>query len=239
VERTNEIVEWESGIFGPYPYDAQGGVVTAPGALGFALEDVSRPVYDGLFWRRASDTYVVVHENAHQWFGDSVAVADWKNIWLNEGFATYAEWLWSEQQGEGTVQEVADATYASHPASDPFWQILPGDPTPAHLFNGAVYDRGGLTLQALRLAVGDTAFFQILRAWATTHRDGNGTTEQFEALAEQISGKALLPLFNTWLFTAGRPAAPSPAATRLAAGAAVRVPVSFAKIQRSHALLAH
>jgi len=239
VERTSEIVEWETGFFGPYPYDAMGGVVTAPAAFGFALENVSRPVYDGLFWRRAADTFVVVHENAHQWFGDSVAVADWKDIWLNEGFATYAEWLWSEEQGEGTVQEVADATYAARPADSAFWQIRPGDPTPARMFNAAVYDRGALTLHALRLAVGDDAFFKILRTWATTKKDGNGSTAQFEALAEQISGKPLLQLFNTWLFTPGRPAAPSPAAARLAAGAKPTVPESYAKIQQSHALLAH
>jgi aminopeptidase N len=245
VERTNEIVEWESGLFGPYPFDAQGGVVTRSGALGFALEDQTRPVYDGVFFRRGSDTYVVVHENAHQWFGDSVAVADWRNIWLNEGFATYAEWLWSEQQGEGTVQELADTTYAAHPAGDRFWQVLPGDPTAAHLFNGAVYDRGALALHALRMAVGDDTFFATLRAWAAGQRDGTGTIEQFEALAGQLSGQNLSQLFTTWLFATGKPAAaPAPAGTRAAAatavvGAGAHQPKSWAKIEQGHALLAH
>jgi aminopeptidase N len=238
VERTNEIVEWESGIFGPYPFEAQGGVVTPPGALGFALESQSRPVYDGLFWRRGSNTYVIAHENAHQWFGDSVSVADWRDIWLNEGFATYAEWLWSEAQGEGTVQENADFTYAFYPVDDPFWQIKAGDPTPAHLFNNVVYDRGALTLHALRLAVGDDAFFTILRDWAAAKRYGNGTTAQFEALAAQVSGQDLDALFTTWLFSTGRPPAPTPptGAARRAA-AAPHQPASWAKIRASHALL--
>jgi aminopeptidase N len=241
VERTNEIVEWQSGIFGPYPFEAQGGVVTAPNALGFALESQTRPVYDGVFWRRGSNTYVVVHEVAHQWYGDSVAVADWRDIWLNEGFATYAEWLWSEAQGEGTVQEVADFTYASHPADDPFWQIKAGDPTAAHLFNDVVYDRGGLTLHALRLAVGDAAFFAILRDWAAAKRNGNGTTPQFQALAEQVSGQDLDALFTTWLFTTGRPPAPTTAApttgARTAGAAAAHQPASWAKLRQSRLFL--
>jgi aminopeptidase N len=172
--------------------------------------------------------------------GDSVAVADWRDIWLNEGFATYAEWLWSESQGEGTVQEVADFTYASHPANDPFWQLKAGDPTPAHLFNDVVYDRGGLTLHALRLAVGDDVFFTILRDWAATKRGGNGTTAQFQALAEQVSGQDLDALFTTWLFTTGRPPAPTPptAAARRAAAAAHQ-PASWPQLQETRRLLHH
>jgi aminopeptidase N len=240
VGRTDEIIDWESGIFGPYPFEARGGVVTPPLALGFALEAQTRPVYDGAFWRRGSNTYVVTHENAHQWFGDSVSVAQWRDIWLNEGFATYAEWLWSEEQGEGTVQEVADFTYASYPADDPFWQVLPGDPGAGAIFDNAVYDRGAMTLQALRLAVGDTDFFAIIKAWTARKRYGNGTTAQFQALAERISGVDLDTLFKEWLFTPGQPPSPSPAS---AAGlrttaAAPAQPRSWPKIQEAHRLLA-
>jgi aminopeptidase N len=241
VGRTDEILDWESGIFGPYPFEARGGVVVPPAALGFALEAQTRPVYDGRFWRRGSNTYVVAHENAHQWFGDSVSVAGWRNIWLNEGFASYAEWLWSEQQGEGTVQELADFAYASHPADDPFWQVEPGDPGSGRVFDNAVYTRGALALQALRLRVGDPAFFAILQGWAAQKRYGNGTIEQFEALAEQISGQDLDSLFQVWLFTPGRPPAPTPAAVssaRVKADAAPAQPRSWAKIQETDALLA-
>jgi aminopeptidase N len=88
VERTAEITDWESTVFGPWPFEARGGVVAPPGTLGFALENQTRPNYSAAFFRRGSNTSVIVHENAHQWFGDSVSVASWQNIWLNEGFAS-------------------------------------------------------------------------------------------------------------------------------------------------------
>ncbi|MEK8109996.1 M1 family aminopeptidase [Micromonospora sp. M12] len=176
-----------------------------------------------------------MHENAHQWFGDSVSVAEWRNIWLNEGFASYAEWLWSEEQGEGTAQEVFDFTYASYPADDEFWQVLPGDPGADRVFDDAVYDRGAMTLHQLRLAVGDDAFFEILPTWTAEHRYGNGTIAQFQALAERISGLDLDDLFTTWLFTAGRP---DVAATARKASPPSE-PKSWAKIRESHELLSH
>jgi aminopeptidase N len=236
IERTAEIIEWESGVFGPYPFEAQGGVAGPPDGIGFALEDQTRPVYGWRFWRSGSNTYVVVHENAHQWFGDSVAVAQWQNIWLNEGFATYAEWLWSQEQGEGTAQEMFDFTYDFYPPEDPFWQVLPGDPGASDLFDNAVYDRGAMTLHQLRLAVGDGAFFTILRRWAASHQYGNGATAQLIALAEQVSGQDLSDLFNTWLFTPGRPAL-STASPSLRAAAAPAAPKSWPKIRDARALL--
>ncbi|MFL6140775.1 MAG: M1 family metallopeptidase [Labedaea sp.] len=235
VERTPEILEFEATQFGDYPFEAEGGIVVNPGELGFALENQTRPVYDGRSFRRGSNTYVVAHENAHQWFGDSTSVHGWTDIWLNEGFATYAEYLWSEYLGEGTPAEVAQFTYESIPADDEFWQVLPSDPGPNEQFNDAVYDRGGMTLQALRTAIGDDAFFQVLRTWSATHRYGNGSTPQFIALAEQISGRQLSDLFSTWLYTKGKPATgpndavgARPASLRPAAE-----PKSFAKIKET------
>jgi aminopeptidase N len=163
----------------------------------------------------------VVHENAHQWYGDSVSVAAWKHIWLNEGFATYAEWLWSEHEGLGTPQEIFDALYNAIPADDPFWDVVIGDPGVEHLFDNPVYIRGAMTLQVLRNQVGDRDFFRILRAWAKRKAGGNGTTAQFIALAERISGQQLDALFDTWLFTAGKPALSAAAAATAAATAAM------------------
>jgi aminopeptidase N len=236
VERTPEILDAESQWFGPYPFEAQGGVVDT--GLGFALENQTRPVYDDAFFRGGTNTSVVAHENAHQWFGDSVSVDDWKEIWLNEGFATYAEYLWSDNQGEGTPAEIAQFTYDSIPADDDFWQVLPGDPGAPNQFDDAVYDRGGMTLQALRTAVGDDAFFTILRTWTANRKYGTGTTDAFIALAEQISGKQLDDLFTTWLYTEGKPAVGPNGTASVTARAATAKPRSYDQIEETHRLLA-
>jgi aminopeptidase N len=233
IERTGEIVDFLSERFGPYPFEAQGGVVPAAG-LGFALENQTRPVYSPGFFRRSANPDVVVHELAHEWYGDSVSVSKWRDIWLNEGFATYAEWLWSEDKGEGTAQQIFDYTYASIPADDPFWQVTVGDPGAADVFDNAIYDRGAMALHALRLEVGDGAFFTTLRKWAEVKKYGNGTIEEFIALAEQVSGKKLDALFTTWLFTKGKPVLA--AKTSLRAGIVAR-PKSMDKIELTHKLV--
>jgi aminopeptidase N len=234
VERTTEITEWESTVFGPWPFEARGGVVAPPDTLGFALENQTRPNYAAGFFRRGANTSVVVHENAHQWFGDSVSVAEWQHIWLNEGFASYAEWLWSEKNDEGTAQEIFDYLYATSPDDAPIWTVAPADPGVAELFGDAVYDRGAMTLHQLRLAVGDDDFYSILQTWTAEHRYGNATTAEFIALAEKISGEDLSALFQAWLFTPAKPVLPGAAA--LAASAPV-APKSWAKISETHALL--
>jgi aminopeptidase N len=157
---------------------------------------------------------VVVHELAHQWYGDDVAVGRWQDIWLNEGFATYAEWLWEEHLGHATPAEIFRATYESIPADDPFWQVVVADPGIEDLFGDSQYVRGATTLQAVRERVGDDAFFAILRGWAATKSGGNGSTPEFIAFAEQVSGRQLDDLFDAWLFTAGRPELPAAEAAR-------------------------
>ena len=203
LKKLPSVLEWESKLFGPYPYRAAGSIVDHAPNVGYALETQTRPVYDS-----APDLSTLVHESAHQWFGDSVSLTSWKDIWLNEGFATYAEWLYSEQHGGDSAQKSFDALYA-RPATDGLWAFPPGAPgSGAHIFGTPVYARGAMTLQALRTAVGDRDFFRILRAWAAQHRYGHGTTAQFERLAERQSGKNLDRLFTTWLYTQGKPRHP-------------------------------
>ena len=156
---------------------------------------------------------MVVHELAHQWYGDDVAVRRWQDIWLNEGFATYAEWLWSEHEGQGTPEEIFQATYDAIPADDNFWTSVIADPGLERLFDDPEYVRGAMTLQVLRDEVGDDAFFQILRQWHASQAGGTGTTEQFIALAEDIAGRDLNEqVWDPWLFTAGKPPLSSSAA---------------------------
>jgi aminopeptidase N len=221
--RQGEILRFLASQFGRYPFSTGGGIVDDYDNLLFALENQTRTVYSKFFTDPINGDDVVVHENAHQWYGDSVAVAEWKHIWLNEGFATYAEWLWSEHEGLGTTQEVFDFFYNLFPEGDPFWDVVIGDPGVEHLFDFPVYARGAMTLHMLRNQVGDQDFFRILRAWAARKAGGNATTGQFVALAERISGQRLDELFHTWLFTAGRPAL-SAAAAAAAAGAPDRTP---------------
>jgi aminopeptidase N len=209
VERTPEILEFLSGIFGPYPFRQLGGVVPDAPGLHFALENQTRPVYSPVFFDAGQYIPVVVHELAHQWFGDSVSVRHWSDIWLNEGFATYAEWLYTERTGGPSAQQTAAQYYARYPADDDFWQIPPGAPGgKAEILNNAVYARGGMALQALRAAVGDQDFFTALRTWTTEQAGRNGSVQDFLAVIKHVSGKDIDDVARTWLFTPTRPPAP-------------------------------
>ncbi|WP_030268201.1 M1 family metallopeptidase [Streptomyces sp. NRRL B-24484] len=199
---TAQAVAWEKKRFGAYPFDSTGGIVDRID-VGYALETQSRPVYDG-----GTDELTVVHEIAHQWYGDSVTPSTWRDIWLNEGFAAYTEWLWQEDHGGPTAQQVFD-TYYETPAGDPFWSLKTGDPGRDEMFNfDAVYVRGAMTLHALRTTIGDHDFFELLRTWARTYRYGTVDTGDLLRLAEKISHRRLGPLFDAWLHTAAKPPLP-------------------------------
>lgn len=205
VERTPEVVAELEKAFGPYPFAELGGVI-AP-VTGFALENQTRPVYDAGFFAGDDGLAVVVHENAHQWFGDVVSVARWRDIWLNEGFATYAEWLFDERTGRRTAAETARLYYSAFPAEAEIWKVAPADPGAQDLFDISVYVRGAMAVQALRDAIGDERFFAVLRAWLTERGGGNGTVEDFLALAERVSGQELDGVAKEWLYDRDRPPA--------------------------------
>ncbi|MCK2213174.1 M1 family metallopeptidase [Actinomadura sp. ATCC 31491] len=198
-ETSGEVTDYWATVFGPYPFDSTGGVVDDY-AAGYALENQTKPMYGGF----DPDETIIAHELAHQWFGNSLSIRRWQDLWLNEGFATYAEWLWAEHKGKGTA-EASFAQNLARPADDPMWAYPPGRAKPNDLFNQSVYTRGAMTLHALRKAVGDKTFFALLRTWTAEHRYGHVTTDQFVALAERMSGKDLGPLFDAWLFQPRRP----------------------------------
>ena len=222
--RQGEILDMLEDFAGPYPFSTVGAIVPNQDDLFFALETQTRPVYSKLFWLDSEGNpenadFVVVHELAHQWYGDDVAVQRWKDIWLNEGFATYAEWLWEEHEGRATPQEIFQATFDAIPADDAFWHVAVADPGVERLFDNQSYVRGAMTLQALRDEVGDADFFEIAREWAASQGGGNGTTEEFTALAERISGEQLDDLFQIWLFTPEKPPPSAVTAGQAAASA--------------------
>ena len=203
LRRQPEILSFLEELLGPYPFESLGAIVPDTGKLWFALETQTRPIYPASYF--PGGVSIVVHELAHQWFGDLIAVDRWQHIWLNEGFASYAEWLWSEHVGRGTPRQLFRGLYRGIPRDHPFWSLVVGDPGPADLFHEAVYLRGAMALQALRNQVGDEAFFSTLDAWIETNAFGTGTTDEFVALAEQESGQQLDELFDLWLFTPRKP----------------------------------
>ncbi|MFJ1864064.1 M1 family metallopeptidase [Streptomyces sp. NPDC088097] len=203
-----EVVEWGSGRFGPYPFTTAGSIVLPAESLGYALETQTKPVYPG-----APDEELLVHETAHQWFGNSVSPKSWKDMWLNEGFATYAEWLWWEDHGGVSAQRRFEAFLAGDASVDPHakgpWAAFPpaSPPGPEEISDDPVYYRGAMVLQRIRQEVGDAKFFDLLRGWATDHRHGNASTADFTAYAQQRTGHDLKKVWDVWLYGEDRPKA--------------------------------
>jgi len=197
-----DIVKFFSATYGRYPFDAVGAIVDDAPDVGYALESQTKPNFD-----RAPDDFTLAHEISHQWYGDAVTLETWPDIWLHEGFATYSEWLWADHTGQFTPQDAFDYYYNNFAADDPLWSPPPGAVTDASdLFSDSVYLRGGMTLQALRVKIGDARFFTLLRRWYAQNRYGNVTTPEFIALAERVSGQDLTAFFDAWLYQEGRPA---------------------------------
>jgi aminopeptidase N len=192
------MIDFLESRFGPYPFNSFGSIVDND-SVGYALETQTRPVYSG-----SASQGTVLHELAHQWFGNAVSPERWQDIWLNEGWATYATWLWTEHRGGISAQQAYNNWYA--PArTTAYWSLQIGDPGELGLFATQVYNRGAATLHALRVEVGDDAFFAGTRLWLERYNDSAATAEEFQAVYEEVSGEDLDAFFQTWLYDQVKP----------------------------------
>ncbi len=193
-------VDWLETQFGPYPFTTAGGVVTALNP-GIALETQSRPVYPVV--DEAAGRTLLVHELAHQWFGDAVSLHRWSDLWLNEGLATYAELRWTEMHGGMSADQQVARWYDEQALDPDFWSFRLADPGRHRLFHRALYVRGAMVVVALRERIGQSGLDAVLKEWVERYRGRAASTADFEALVEELAGDDLTDFFDAWLH-AGR-----------------------------------
>jgi aminopeptidase N len=199
VRRSPALLEWLEQRFGPYPFSS-GGVVMVDSES--AMETQAMVTYGAKLRRGAADpeatAQILLHEYAHQWFGDAVTPTDWTGVWLNEGFATYAEMLWTMEQGtipEGLWLDYArSADAASRAAAGP-----PGAPDPAHFGEDNVYVGPALMLREIHHAIGDDAFFALTRDWVQTQRNQQVDRADFTRFVNEHTGRDFTALIDAWL----------------------------------------
>ncbi len=197
---TGDMLVFLEGYFGPYPFESYGHALTP--VQGLALETQTMVIMPaGPF--PASFERVLLHELAHQWFGDSVSPASWSDVWLNEGFATYAEWLWQGTQAPQALDQELDYTENLAPAASSGAPLA--DPAPGDLFGFDSYTKGAWVLHMLRQQIGDEAFFRLLPAYHARFRDGVASSADFQQIAEEISGQDLDEFFEQWVYGRGIP----------------------------------
>lgn len=202
LSETPAMLRFLTELLGPYPFEAYGLAVIGDEHVQIGLEAQTLTILP---------THRVVseqlHELAHQWLGNSVTPATWQDIWLNEGFATYCEWLWVEQtQGPAAFDALLRSQYLRMAQAQ---MGPPARPPADELFGAPVYIRGAWSLHALRRQIGNDAFFALLRAWVTRNQYANVSTADFVALAEEISGQSLAEFFQTWLYSPVVPPLPA------------------------------
>lgn len=187
---SRQIADGLAAFLGPYRADDAGGLV-AGGRMWFAaLETSGRPLYAS----NAAWQGVIVHELAHMWFGNKVTLARWRDIWLNEAMASYATWVYDERHGGRSAQATFDEMLRD--TGESFWAPSMRDPGVEEMF-GLVYQRGPMSLHALRNVMGDEKFFALWREWAD--RSGPATVEEFIAASEAKHGSSLQRFFDPWL----------------------------------------
>jgi aminopeptidase N len=200
---TSEQISFFAELFGPYPFDSYGLAIT-DSFSGLAMETQGRSLFsvDDLNGNLEDlQQLLLSHELAHQWFGDAVSPARWQDIWLNESFATYGQWMWDEHLGTETVASYARSNLQGRQDGS----TATGTPAADGIFDYEVYDGGAVVLHALRLTIGDEAFFTLLRRWVAENIGESRTSEDFISLAEEVSKQSLQQFFDDWLYATDLP----------------------------------
>lgn len=200
-KNTVSMLEFYSKIFGEYPFINEKYGMAMFGWSGGAMEHqtISSMGHTTVTGDQRYES-IVAHELVHQWFGDAVSPESWKDIWLNEGFATYGEALWEEHTGgkEGYDRFMKNQDYG-------FYKGTVYAPE-GFIFGPTVYKKGAWCLHMLRGVTGDSVFFKIVRTYYEKYKYKNAGTQDFKNVCEQVSGTDLTYFFNQWIFTGtGRP----------------------------------
>jgi aminopeptidase N len=192
--RAGRMMQYFRQFIGRYPFSSYGSVVVDDPILYYALETQAMSTFPV----GAADDGIVAHELAHSWFGNSVSVRQWKDLWLAEGPATYFEVLWVNRNDPAAFQAAMEAIYDYIVAQDVGPAVVDD---PENLFSDAVYYRGAATLYALQLKVGDEKFFRILRRYLADFENRNASSEDFIDVAVKVSGDgSVRPFLRAWLY---------------------------------------
>ncbi|WP_394618826.1 M20/M25/M40 family metallo-hydrolase [Lentzea sp. JNUCC 0626] len=199
-ELLDPMLTFFSELYGPYPFSSTGAIVVRAKTGHPAIETQSRPTFNGMMFDAN-----MAHEFTHQWFGNSVSIADWRNACIKECVAQYANQLWDEHNGADLDKGFYPAMYEESHGKPEFWATRLYDPGPGKELDPALYSKGSMMMHALRKAMGDDNFFTLLRTWMQDHRYGNATWPQFEELAQRTAGKDLSGFFQAWAHSTTEP----------------------------------
>jgi aminopeptidase N len=205
---TPDMVEYYSQRITPYGFpDEKYAVVQSSVFNGWgAMENQTNTTYgDNLITGNRAYEWIDAHELAHMWFGDLVTCGDWRNIWLNESFATYFDALYTEYKyGYSSFQQRREDFFTFYSNEDQQIRYAIYDPPPGYIFGAVEYEKGALVLHMLRRLLGDQNFFAALIDYVNDYRYGNATTEEFKAHLETYYGD-LDWFFAEWVYQAGHP----------------------------------